>query len=290
MALLELSILLLLTDRFINTLSAIANNVVISSSAAASSSSTTTTTATKISQIQQHHQQHNNNHHPFLDVVVKFFSETIGIAFIHPNTNNNIINNDDDTVVYYDNKPANNPWWMTTIPNLSTTTNTNTNSNTTVGRVIVVAMVVSCMANTCYFTTMLAPIYQRIISNHAFSTEVLMCMLLLLFCLESLVVLSFFILGCNAFWMTNHHHDDDMVVSSTTTTASTTISMTTTNAGTIFHSAVDEFNANGDIDDSTDSNATVQLNFMLIICTILWVFCIMTSNIVRMALYHLLGE
>jgi hypothetical protein len=290
MALLELSILLLLIDRFINTLSTIANNVVISSSAAASS----TTTATKLSQIQQQqYQQRHNNNHQFLDVVVKFFSETIGIAFLHPdnnnNNNNNNINNDDDTNVYYDNKPTNNPWWMTTIPNLSTTTST-TATNTTVGRVIVVAMVVSCMANTCYFTTMLAPIYQRILSNHAFSTEVLMCMLLLLFCLESLVVLSFFILGCNAFWMTNHHHDDDIVVSSTTTATTTTISMTTTNAGTIFHSAVDEFNTIGDIDDSTDSNATVQLNFMLIICTILWVFCIMTSNIVRMALYHLLGE
>jgi hypothetical protein len=275
-SLLELSITLLLIDRLISTLSTVANTVIMESQQIQQH------TAMTISKVGGH-----NNHHSkkFIDMVIRYFSRTTGLDF----TNNDIytqeivMSSEDDN-----NNKSMNPWMtmlmkLSGVPGDDSGSPSNRNSNTIVGRLIIIAMVVSCTANTCYFATIMAPLYNRILSRHTFSTEVLMCMLLVLFCLESLIVLSFFVLGYNALTMNTM----TMVTTATRTTT------TTTNAGTLsLFQSNEQIISSSDDDDDDDgaTNPTVQLNFLLMVCTILWVFCIMTSNIVRMALYHIIGD
>jgi hypothetical protein len=157
---------------------------------------------------------------------------------------------------------------------------TPSSSSVMLGQMIVVAMIVSCIANSCYFTTLMTPIYSRMLwTQHELRTEVLICMLLVLFCLESLIALSFFVLGCTA------------LASSSSTTTTTTAATTTMQATSAYDDPTgNSYGSTTSIPTTSNVSHNDSLNHILILCTILWSFCITLSNVIRMTLYNVIGD
>jgi hypothetical protein len=144
------------------------------------------------------------------------------------------------------------------------------------GSFLLLATALVFMANTSYFGMLMTPLYSRIMD--ASSTEFLLCLLLFLFGIEILTVLAFFLLGYRillsptvvtelltsngsggGIWILDDHHD---------------------------HSVLADFNQQqADLDASETA-----VNILLFLSMIIWIFCVLASTVVRLALYHSMGE
>ncbi|KAG7360165.1 hypothetical protein IV203_035264 [Nitzschia inconspicua] len=132
--------------------------------------------------------------------------------------------------------------------------------------VIVMAAVGAYFVNTSYFSTLMAPIYSRLMDSHSLTTEVLLALLLLLFGLETVTALSFFLLGYKLLSM--------HVLS------------------TVGEDGIGDgvYNDSSAMNSNVSSSMFDEANIMLVLSTILWLVCVVTSKVVRMALYHSLGD
>lgn len=155
-------------------------------------------------------------------------------------------------------------------------------------------MIFACLANSCYFTTLLAPIYNTIsrqrrrrynpsyyhdsYSEGSNNATMICCCLVALFVLEGLMVLAILAVGC----CTAVVHPS--LVSSTTTTAPPTTGAMMTDETT----STTTTTTTGDM--MSDFGLMEDRIQLLVLCTVAWVACVMTSNVLRMSLYHLLGD
>jgi hypothetical protein len=130
---------------------------------------------------------------------------------------------------------------------------------------VVMTALVAVFINTSYFTTLMAPLYSRLLDSHNLSTEVLLGLLLLSFGLETVTALSLILLGYKLLstHMAGIYLEDNNrgVVPSDTT--------------------VHEFSSLG---------MREEANILLVLATLLWLACVVTSKVVRMAFYHSIGD
>jgi hypothetical protein len=130
---------------------------------------------------------------------------------------------------------------------------------------VVMAVLVAVCINTSYFTTLMAPLYSRLLDSHNLSTEVLLGLLLLLFGLETITALSFILLGYKLLstHMTGSHLEEN------------NDSITT---------------GDPNVHNSSFLGMRGEANLLLVLATLLWLACVVTSKVVRMALYHSIGD
>lgn len=134
---------------------------------------------------------------------------------------------------------------------------------------VIMAGLVAILVNTSYFSTLMAPVYSQLLESHHLSTEVLLGLLLLLFGLETVTALSFFLLGYKL--LSVHLLSDANLL------------------------LEENGNPNSGYDGAAVYHTYVpaildEANMMLVLSTILWLVCVVTSKVVRMALYHSIGD
>lgn len=130
---------------------------------------------------------------------------------------------------------------------------------------VVMAVSVAVFINTSYFTTLMAPLYSRLLDSHNLSTEVLLSLLLLLFGLETITALSFILLGYKL--------------------------LSTQVAGTpLQDSSRSIFSSDTTVHDASSLSMREEANLLLVLATLLWLSCVVTSKVVRMALYNSIGD
>lgn len=147
---------------------------------------------------------------------------------------------------------------------------------TLVAPAVVVAGVGAILVNTSYFSTSLAPVYSWLLESHSLSTEVLLTLLLILFGLETVTALSFFLIGYKLISMHVLHLEDDHHYNRVTVTS-------------LLTPPTDHY-SNSKGNDTEDSILLDEANMMLVVSTMLWLMCVVTSKVVRMALYHSIGD
>ncbi|KAL3912960.1 MAG: hypothetical protein SGILL_006680 [Bacillariaceae sp.] len=153
------------------------------------------------------------------------------------------------------------------------------------GHVLLLATALAFMANTSYSSMLMTPLYSRIMdatTSTSVPTEFLLGMLLFLFGIEILAVLVFFILGYKV-----------LLSSSAATEA---IASSGNDYGGGFGLLILDNNGHGDnvvanAGQRFELDATgTTINLLLFLSTVIWIFCAFTSTIVRLALYHSMGE
>ena len=155
----------------------------------------------------------------------------------------------------------------------------------TAAHVLLLSAVLVFLANTSYCSMLVAPLYSRIMDTAATTTsipttECLLCMLLFLLGIEMLTVLAFLLVGYKILF-------SPIVAAEMMDASDNVAGLWSLLLFDSVHVAAEDAESQQVVVDVTAGN---NVNLLLIVPMVAWIFCTLASTIVRLALYRSMGE